>query len=732
MITRYSLHILFLSVTSLIFAQQQVGTWKFYGSQYNMQFHEVVGSEIYSGNEFGTFFKLNPATNEVFTLSQIDGFVDSRVTYLKYATEVDVLVVTYINGQIDLVKGNQIMNISDIFRNESISDSKRINHVTIYGSDAYLSTDFGVVVLDLVSGLIKDTYRFIGENGDELGVISSTINTDSDSLFICTDNRVQGADVNNNNLNDFNNWKSFEIGSGVPQERIVGLVNYDNIVYLAAGDTLFSLESGGWKKSQTFDTLISGIKQSKDNFCLSAGDSVFVFGSTNKKFKSSLFNDVKDASFTDGRLVVSDSKNGLVVDLKQRRYNSPQSLSAYRIIDPDGKLVVAPDLINEGMYVYDDYTWENRSSQDILGKSNIVDAAYSSVNDVTYYASMGSGLIRESMEGNYQNVGSAYLNQANDGNIYVSAVETDFNGNTWVLNYSSNSNDFLTSLFKINQDDDWIGYQIPSNLGRSVIDMKINESGYVFLLTTSATLLVFDPENGFLKTYLSNTANIPGRITCMDMSFEGDLILGTNSGISVGFSTNDIFNNDNYQFTRPIFGEGYLLGEESVNCLKFDGGDNLWVGTNNGVQYFNKDLDERLNFFSASNSPLVTSRIIQIGIDGQNGEVFMNTPEGLISYQGFATTTTRINAKEFNIFPNPVTPEYEGVVTVRGMAYDVNVKFTDTAGNIVFETDSEGGSAVWDLQLLSGECAVTGVYLVFTTDTSGEETYVGKIAVISP
>ncbi len=732
MINRFSLQILLFLLTSIMFSQQQVDTWKFYGSQYNMQFHEVVGSEIYSGNDLGTFFKINPATNEVFTLSEIDGFVDSRVTYLKYAPKVNVLVVTYINGQIDLVKGNQIMNISDIFRNESISDSKRINHVTIYGSDAYLSTDFGVVVLDLVTGLIKDTYRFIGDSGDELMVISSTINTDSDSLFICTENRVQAADLNNNNLNDFNNWTPFELGSGVPQEGIIGLANHNNIVYLAAEDTLFSIRPGGWQKSQTFDTLISGIKEGKDNFCLSAGDSIFVFGSTNQSFQSSLFNEVKDASFNDGRVVASDSKNGLIVDRKLRNYNSPQSLKAYRIIDPNGKLVVAPDLSNEGMYIYDDYIWVNRSSEDIFGKSNIVDAAYCSVNDATYYASMGFGLIKESVSGNYENVGEDYLNQANDSNTYVSAVETDFNGNTWVLNYSSISSDFSNSLFKINQDDDWTGYIIPSNLGRSIIDMKINESGYVFLLTTSASLLVFDPENGFLKTFVSNTANIPGRIICMDMSFEGDLILGTNSGLSVGLATNDIFNNDNYEFTRPIFGEGYLLGEESVNCLKLDGGDNLWVGTNNGVQYFNKDLDERLKFFSASNSPLITKNILQIGINGQNGEVFMNTSEGLISYQGFATTTTRVNDKEFNIFPNPVTPDYEGVVTVRGMAYDVNVKFTDLAGNIVFETDSEGGSAVWDLQLLSGERAVTGVYLVFTTDINGEETYVGKIAVISP
>ena len=147
------------------------------------------------------------------------------------------------------------------------------------------------------------------------------------------------------------------------------------------------------------------------------------------------------------------------------------------------------------------------------------------------------------------------------------------------------------------------------------------------------------------------------------------------------------------------FGTGFLLSGESVADIVLDGGDNLWAATNSGIQCFNKSFDERLLFFSNTNSPLLTNEINQIGINGDNGEVFINTTNGLFSYQGFATEATDQNKDNITIYPNPVLPSFDGVVTIKGLAYGVNVKFTDIAGNLVFERDSEGGSAVWGLTI---------------------------------
>lgn len=714
-------------------AQQQVGTWYFYGAFYEMQYHEKVGNLLYSGNDKGSFFQFDISTSELTTLSKINDFTDSRVTYLKYSESHNTLIIAYANGQIDLLSGNQITNINDIFRNESISSSKRINNIIINGDQAYLSTDFGVVVLNLKTNLINDTYRFIGENGDELQVLSTTINTVNDSIYICTEDRVQAANLNNINLNDFNNWTAYESSSGVPDDSIVGIVIDQDVVYLAADQNIYELSGGNWNVTQSHANPISGIKQGNDNFCLGTGDSVFVKSGTWSSFQSSNYTATTDVSFDaeENQLLVSDYRNGVLINGERKNYNTPLTTNAEEIVNVKNEMILLPGESKEDLYQYQEYIWTNYLSADLLGFSDFVDADYSTLTQKYYYGSFGNGLLQKDAEGNFSQTGQNFLNAASDGNVYVSAVETDRDGNTWVANYTTNSNDFSSSLFKITDEDNWEAFVIPSTQGRSIRDIKFNSSGYAFLMTNSGNLLAYDPEEGLLKTFSSNTTTIRGRITSMDMTYDDNLVLGTTDGISVGFNTRSVFSNDQFAFTTPIFGTGFLLSGESVADIVLDGGDNLWAATNSGIQCFNKSFDERLLFFSNTNSPLLTNEINQIGINGDNGEVFINTSNGLFSYQGFATEATDQNKDNITIFPNPVLPSFEGVVTIKGLAYGVNVKFTDIAGNLVFETDSEGGSSVWDLQLRSGDRASTGVYLIFTTDSEGNETFVGKLAIVS-
>ena len=58
------------------------------------------------------------------------------------------------------------------------------------------------------------------------------------------------------------------------------------------------------------------------------------------------------------------------------------------------------------------------------------------------------------------------------------------------------------------------------------------------------------------------------------------------------------------------------------------------------------------------------------------------------------------------------------------------MKITDTYGNIVFETSSEGGQAIWDGNSFNGSRAAAGIYLVFVTNSDGSETLVTKILVV--
>ena len=49
------------------------------------------------------------------------------------------------------------------------------------------------------------------------------------------------------------------------------------------------------------------------------------------------------------------------------------------------------------------------------------------------------------------------------------------------------------------------------------------------------------------------------------------------------------------------------------------------------------------------------------------------------------------------------------------------VKITDAAGNLVYQTKSEGGMAVWDGCNTSGERVRTGVYYVFASQSAEDQ-----------
>ena len=53
------------------------------------------------------------------------------------------------------------------------------------------------------------------------------------------------------------------------------------------------------------------------------------------------------------------------------------------------------------------------------------------------------------------------------------------------------------------------------------------------------------------------------------------------------------------------------------------------------------------------------------------------------------------------------------------------------AGLVIYKTTALGGQAVWDGKGYEGNRAATGVYLVYSSNEDGSQTYVAKILMIS-
>jgi len=126
---------------------------------------------------------------------------------------------------------------------------------------------------------------------------------------------------------------------------------------------------------------------------------------------------------------------------------------------------------------------------------------------------------------------------------------------------------------------------------------------------------------------------------------------------------------------------------------------------------------------------LFSNTIQALAVNDKSGEVFFGTDKGIISFRGEATDGDDDFGKVY-VFPNPVRENYEGIITVTGLASDVNVKITDISGNLVYETTALGGQAVWDGRNFRGERVHTGVYLIFCTNDDGSKTHITKLLFI--
>lgn len=177
----------------------------------------------------------------------------------------------------------------------------------------------------------------------------------------------------------------------------------------------------------------------------------------------------------------------------------------------------------------------------------------------------------------------------------------------------------------------------------------------------------------------------------------------------------------------------YLLDGVDITALAIDGGGRKWFGTNgNGLYLVSADNNTQIHHFLSSNSSLLSDNIESLSINPTTGEVYIGTSNGLCSYMSDATQPVEKMTKETTYaYPNPVRPDYKGDITIVGLSYQADVKILTSAGALVAEGTSNGGTFVWDGNDLSGKRVASGVYFVCVATAEGDSGVVCKVAVIN-
>jgi len=734
-------------------------------------------SKIYAATPYALFY-FDKSDNSVQRITKINGLSDIGISTINYSKEYKTVVIAYENANIDMLKNNSIINISDIKR-ASILGNKTINNIYFIGKYAYLSCGFGIVVLDIDKEEIHDTY-YIGLSGSQVNVLSLT-KDDQDTLFAATDKGIYLAYANSPNLANYESWKK--------DKRIDTNLVYNTIANFSGeiivnkhratqenplGDTLFRYSNGHWNKWVLEDASTIWKIQSTNNYlCITYHYFVKLFG-PDYNFLGQIYNYFPgnpfplDAIVDKNQIVwIGDNYSGLVSnDLINQTFSKidlsgPLTSKVFSMSISGNDLYISPGgrdnsytplTIQGQIYHFDNTNWWNFSMTDLGNVTNIVTVSTDpSDNKRIYAGSWGQGLIEL-----YNGILVAKYNESNSTlkhhsqspdttDIRVGGTAFDQSGNLWVVNTHNN---FCLSR---KSGNDWIGYNISianeSDLGQLMIDRygqkwivmrytNLNPNS-ILIFTDNGTPDDLSDDKSRLLNSTVGSGNIPGNsVNAMAEDRNGQVWIGTEKGICVFYSPENIFiSGQNFDAQQILVQQGsytqYLLENEMVTAIAVDGANQKWIGTDRGgVFLFSPDGTKQIYHFTIENSPLFSNRITALAINPLTGEVYIGTDKGIISFKSTATEGGD-SFSDVYAYPNPVKEGYTGYIAIKGLVQDAEVKITDISGRLIFATKASGGQAIWDGKNFSGKRAKTGVYLVFASNETGSEKIVTKILIIN-
>ncbi|TAD96561.1 MAG: T9SS C-terminal target domain-containing protein [Bacteroidetes bacterium] len=749
--------LIFSLLNIVSFAQNiPVGAWRTHLTYRNAQSLAVAEDKIYVASKNACFW-YNKSTQQTKIMGKDEGLSDIGFSKIAYSPAQKTLILTYNNGNIDLLKENENVNIKTIFN--SRFDSKKINHIFIQENIAYLSTDFGVVLLDVVRNLILESYTQIGTNGNNIPAYALTIA--NNQLFVATSEGVKFVPLSNSiNKQDFRNWKNISLPPNSVIKTIATLGN----------DVFFGIEKSSiFKYSNGVLTAISGTS-SPIFYDLSAQNNR-IFASTNKQIfqfgndlnieiiaDQNIDKPLQIALDKDSKLWIADENLGLVgkpeTDFKVYTPKGVFASDVFKIKYLDKKIIALAGGYNEreqaqnnlnGFYWFENDIWTNYNSfTQIAGSTTIppykdlVSVAFDTQNQQIFFASLTDGLVVWDLASqkfsNFTNVNSPLENSK------VSGVLLDSDQNLIVSNYGVNDNKPV--IFQRKNNGSWgslylnrsFAFQNDDIDTSSPVEMILDDAKNIWVRQSSLQskgILVFNVkgESKKINNYTTNGTLTNDDVLCFAKDLQGNIWAGTEKGIFY-FSPISLTSSGNIVANIVRYNDRFFLRDERVTAVAIDGANRKWIGTDNGVWLYDENTSEKVVAnFTAQNSPLISNKIKDIAVHAVTGEVFFATDQGIVSYRGSATEATS-RFEEVKIFPNPVPPAFNGVLSISGLVENANVKITDVSGKMVFQGNSQGGTFTWNLADYNGVKARTGVYIIFCANNDGSETFVGKVAVV--
>ena len=741
-----------------------IGQWREH-LPYNSAIDVTAGDgKVYCATPY-SLFSVTIAGNTVERFSRVTGLSETGVSAFNYDEGNKKLLIAYSNSNIDIIYRNDIYNVPDIKRSTIIGD-KNIYNIYPLGKNYYLSTGLGVVVIDGDRYEVKDSW-FIGNGGNQVKVNGFT--SDGTYFYAATEEGLKKVARNSPNLANYSNWQTVSGGNGLTAGPCNNVLTVQDKIIVQKNDSLFVQNGTNWSflYTDTWPFISSNTTENKIQICerqangisrvviLNADGTVFRTlantGAVSFPRKAILYNN--DPWVADQ--FASLSRFGASFSYEQYILNSPQATASGEMVVYNNIFYATAGSVNDawnyqyngdGIYTFKEGSWNNINRYRYNQIDTLLDYVTIAIDkrDETIWAgSYGGGLLHikpgpvfEIFKQN--NLG---VTVGDPVSYRVAGLAFDRENNLWISNFGSGQ-----QLRVRKNDDSWKAITVPFSLFENALSqIVIDDNNYKWIVAPLGNgLICYDHGTSVDNTnddkwrrYTggAGNGNLPNNeVLCVAKDKNGFIWVGTSDGIGVIQCPLDIFSAQTCEAVLPVVPNGnfagFLFKGQQVRSIAVDGADRKWVATKNGVFLISASGEKVIYQFTEDNSPLLSSDVKKITIDGKTGEVYFATAKGICSFRSTATEGGERN-EDILIFPNPVPPGYSGTIGIKGLVNNAIVKITELDGRLVYQTKALGGQAIWDGRNYKGQRISSGVYLVLVSDDGKKERTATKIFFIS-
>ena len=760
-------HLIFTVMLMVMAAfSANASTWKMHSYYVQSKIQNIfdAGDKVYYMNS-NTLFRYDKATGVNEALNKQNLLSDNRITQIYYDWENRLLFVAYTSSNIDVIdsvgKVTNIPNLKNMVaevHNYTLSNgeltgftSKNIKDITFTNGVAYVTYGYGYLTID--ESTLKVTKNYDLGQSIEINSVCRM----GDTMIILSNNRCYwGAPGETNPIKNYQNVTGSYAG-----RKTYPINDHSVFVYSTAAGVYRSDFSTGspvlTRVTPEGMLYASGVQKSATGFYANFAGHTMCYSIDPEGITATRVSSViacySSDPLGDGTVWITDANglhtqgssdyhkiNSLTTDAPYWLcYNGVLNKLYVGVTGPNKIYNTSGTTVANVINTYDGVNWANATAYSASGagyefKFNPIDphmyvrAGWSTgihkvVDDVrkTNYTSSNSLISNYKPTPAFDNYGNLWVvsayNAANNPCVVLpkdkvfnaSVSKTDWFQPTGFLGL--NTNDIQRSHFIVAKKNNMKiytdgGFPSGSYNGHIVCFDNGSEDPTIDNYQMSSILYFVDQDNKQIKwTY----------IHMLQEDMDGNIWVGYDQGLFM-FNPDSVFNampRAIHPFAKKFSeGSGYLCDSYNVYDIGVDRNNNKWIASDNGLYYVSPDASEVFNHFTIENSDIPSNTVYSVECDTVNDRAYIFTDNGFAEYieEGDAAA---LNFDNMYAFPNPVEPDFTGMIKIANLMENSYVTVTDRNGNIVAQFGPVIGAAFWDGSGADGERLPTGIYNIY-------------------